>query len=54
MAKPPRRHGRAWTPAEVRSVSRVNGGTSHVNDLRLSCPGCNLSKPPLDARQLVR
>jgi len=33
------------------SVSRVNGGTNHLNNLRLSCRRCNLSKGPLNSRQ---
>lgn len=33
------------------SVSRVNGGTNHLNNLRLACLRCNLSKGELSARQ---
>jgi hypothetical protein len=33
------------------SISRRNGGTNHLNNLRLSCPPCNLSKGSLNARQ---
>ncbi len=35
------------------SVSRVNGGTNHLNNLRLSCAPCNLSKGPLNSREFV-
>ena len=33
------------------SVSRANGGTNHLNNLRLACSECNLSKGPLNAKQ---
>ena len=33
------------------SVSRRNGGTNHLNNLRLACAPCNLSKGSLNARQ---
>ena len=33
------------------SVSRANGGTNHINNLRLACPQCNLSKGPLNGKQ---
>lgn len=33
------------------SVSRRNGGTNHLNNLRTACPPCNLSKGGLNARQ---
>jgi hypothetical protein len=32
-------------------ISRVNGGTNHLNNLSLACAPCNLSKGPLNARQ---
>jgi hypothetical protein len=32
-------------------ISRVNGGTNHLNNLSLACASCNLSKGPLNARQ---
>ena len=35
------------------SVSRANGGTNHLNNLRLACATCNLSKGPLTARQFL-
>jgi len=35
------------------SVSRANGGTNHLNNLRLSCAACNLSKGAFNARQFV-
>ena len=35
------------------SVSWVNGGTNHLNNLRLACVLCNLSKGPLNARAFV-
>ena len=33
------------------SVSRKNGGSNHLNNLRLACAPCNLSKGALNARQ---
>lgn len=36
------------------SVSRANGGTNHVNNLRLACAPCNLGKGALSAREFVR
>lgn len=36
------------------SVSRVNGGTNHLNNLRLACAACNLLKGGLNSRQFVR
>lgn len=36
------------------SVSRANGGTNHLNNLRLSCGPCNLGKGPLNYREFVR
>jgi hypothetical protein len=33
------------------SVSRKNGGTNHLNNLRTACAPCNLSKGGLNARQ---
>lgn len=36
------------------SVSRINGGTNHLNNLRLACAPCNLSKGPLNAKQFLR
>jgi hypothetical protein len=33
------------------SVSRRNGGTNHLNNLRTACAPCNLSKGGLNARQ---
>ena len=36
------------------SVSHANGGTNHLNNLRLSCAPCNLSKGSLDARDFRR
>ncbi len=33
------------------SVSRKNGGTNHLNNLRLACAPCNLSKGSLNSRQ---
>jgi hypothetical protein len=36
------------------SVSRVNGGTNHKNNLRTACQYCNLVKGPLNARQFMR
>jgi hypothetical protein len=35
------------------SVSRANGGTNHLNNLRLACSACNLKKGPLNARQFL-
>jgi hypothetical protein len=35
------------------SVSRANGGTNHLNNLRLSCAACNLSKGALNSRQFA-
>src|ERR1700743_3863594 len=35
------------------SVSRRNGGTNHLNNLRLACASCNLRKGHLNARQFV-
>jgi len=35
------------------SVSRANGGTNHLNNLRLSCAPCNLSKGPLNSREFT-
>ena len=35
------------------SVSRINGGTNHLNNLRLACSPCNLSKGALNARQFT-
>lgn len=36
------------------SVSRVNGGTNHLNNLRLACAKCNLAKGPLNSREFRR
>lgn len=36
------------------SVSRLNGGTNHLNNLRLACQQCNLLKGSLNARQFTR
>lgn len=36
------------------SVSRINGGTNHLNNLRLACAPCNLSKGALNAKQFSR
>jgi len=36
------------------SVSRANGGTNHLNNLRTACGGCNLAKGGRNARQFVR
>jgi len=35
------------------SISRANRGTNHLNNLRLACRVCNLSKGSLNARQFV-
>ncbi|MGO8790667.1 MAG: HNH endonuclease [Terriglobia bacterium] len=35
------------------SVSRANGGTNHLNNLRLACSPCNLKKGSLNARQFL-
>jgi hypothetical protein len=34
-------------------VSRINGGTNHVNNLALACVPCNLAKGALNARQFL-
>lgn len=36
------------------SVSVANGGTDHLNNLRLSCTPCNLFKGALNAREFRR
>lgn len=36
------------------SVSRKNGGTNHLNNLRLACSDCNLAKGSLDAHEFAR
>lgn len=36
------------------SVSRANGGTNHLNNLRTACWVCNLAKGARNARQFVR
>ena len=36
------------------SVSRANGGTNHLNNLRVSCSPCNLSKGALNSREFTR
>jgi hypothetical protein len=36
------------------SVSRINGGSNHLNNLRLACAPCNLSKGPLNSKQFSR
>ena len=36
------------------SVSRANGGTNHLNNLRLSCAPCNLGKGPINSREFIR
>lgn len=46
--------GAAVAPGEFHvdhSVSRKNGGTNHLNNLRTACAPCNLSKGGLNARQ---
>jgi HNH endonuclease/uncharacterized protein DUF1883 len=46
--------GTAVAPGEFHvdhSVSRKNGGTNHLNNLRTACAPCNLSKGGLNARQ---
>lgn len=46
--------GVAVAPGEFHvdhSVSRRNGGTNHLNNLRTACAPCNLSKGGLNARQ---
>lgn len=46
--------GVAVAPGEFHvdhSVSRKNGGTNHLNNLRTACAPCNLSKGGLNARQ---
>ncbi len=35
-------------------VSRINGGTNHLNNLCLACASCNLSKGPLNTREFNR
>ena len=35
-------------------VSRINGGTNHLNNLCLACASCNLSKGPLNSREFIR
>lgn len=35
------------------SMSRRNGGTNHLNNLRTACLSCNLSKGVLNARQFL-
>jgi hypothetical protein len=35
------------------SISRHNGGTNHLNNLRTACQSCNLSKGVLNARQFL-
>ena len=49
--------GVAVAPGEYHvdhSVSRKNGGTNHLNNLRTACAPCNLSKGGLNARQFKR
>ncbi len=36
------------------SVSRRNGGSNHLNNLRTACRSCNLYKGSLNARQFLR
>ena len=36
------------------SVSRANGGTNHLNNLRLACAACNLGKGALNSREFTR
>jgi hypothetical protein len=36
------------------SVSRANGGTNHLNNLRVSCAACNLGKGALNSREFTR
>lgn len=36
------------------SVSRANGGTNHLNNLRLACAACNLGKGALNSREFIR
>ena len=36
------------------SVSRANGGSNHLNNLRVSCAACNLDKGALNSREFVR
>lgn len=35
-------------------VSRVNGGSNHLNNLSWACSGCNLKKGAMNARQFMR
>jgi hypothetical protein len=35
-------------------VSRVNGGSNHLNNLSWACPSCNLKKGAMNARQFIR
>ncbi len=35
------------------SCSRANGGTNHLNNLRLACRPCNLSKGALNSRDFL-